>query len=93
MLILKILGIVLLSVLGIAIFLILIILFVPIRYKLYAKINGNASDTFAYVKISWLLHILSFKLLFKNSKLEQIIRIIGIKYKKKDKNKGKIQKQ
>mgnify|MGYP003319203795 CR=1 FL=1 len=58
LLILKIIGIVLLSIIGFALFLVLLVLFVPVRYKGKGYYRNNEYDFKA--NASWLLHIVSF---------------------------------
>lgn len=57
LLVLKIIGIILASVLGLLIALILIVLFVPIRYKVKAEYHDQLK---AAARVSWLLRIISF---------------------------------
>ncbi|WOO36357.1 DUF2953 domain-containing protein [Anaerocolumna sp. AGMB13020] len=57
LLVLKIIGIILASVLGLLIALILIVLFVPIRYKVKAECQEQLK---AAARVSWLLRIISF---------------------------------
>lgn len=57
LLVLKILGIILASVLGLLVALVLIVLFVPIRYKLQAAYE---EDLTAAARITWILRIISF---------------------------------
>lgn len=61
LLILKIIGIVLLSILGIIILAILGVLFVPVRYRVrVAREEGeDRPPVTAYVKVTWLLHIVN----------------------------------
>ncbi|MGN0318850.1 MAG: DUF2953 domain-containing protein [Lachnospira sp.] len=61
LLILKIIGIIIVSVLGLALFLVLIVLFVPIRYNVFASYYDKI---YARVDVSWLLRILRFKLVY-----------------------------
>lgn len=54
--ILAVLGIILLCLLGLVVFLILVVLFIPVRYKF----TGSYRDSLQYsVKITWILHMLS----------------------------------
>lgn len=69
---LKVIGILLAITLGLILALILVVLFVPIRYK--ADINNL--DVRA--KVTWLLHFVSVSILFVDKKLEYKIRILGI---------------
>ena len=61
LLILKIIGIVLLSVLGLLILAILCVLFVPVRYRIrVTREEGEEQPPVtAYVKVTWLLHIVN----------------------------------
>jgi len=55
LLVLKIIGITLLAILGLGILIVLLVLFVPVRYML--DVNKNADDDFCInLKIHWLLH-------------------------------------
>lgn len=82
LLILKIIGIVLLSVIGLILLLIALVLFVPIRYRVLADYD----ETFtASVKISYLLHIVTFLFSYDGQKSDKVLKIFGIKLSKKDK--------
>ena len=61
LLILKITGIILACILGLLVLLILWILFSPIKYKVNASYNEKPK---VFVKVSWLLHIIRFRLSF-----------------------------
>lgn len=73
--ILAVLGIILLSLIGIALLLIALVLFVPIRYKVRAV---KEAELEADVRITWLLHLLSVKYLYPKPG-EIVFRILGIK--------------
>lgn len=72
--ILKIIGIVLLSILGLLLTLLLLLLLWPFQYRIAGqkkeKLNG-------YVAISWLFHIISVKAFYKDD-FNIILRIFGI---------------
>lgn len=74
--ILKWIGIALLVLLGVLIFLLCLILFVPIRYKA----NGFCKDSYQiHAKATWLLHIISFTVDFKQEQpFRMKLRILGI---------------
>lgn len=75
-LILKIIGIILAAVLGLAILLLLLVLFVPVRYRAYGvKKEGECR---AEAKISWLLHLISVPVVFREGELSAKIKILGI---------------
>lgn len=72
--ILKIIGIVLLSVLGVILFLALLLLFVPVRYMAV----GSYNDSIRFeAKVSYLLHIISLKYSLSDNNL--VIRFCGIR--------------
>ena len=60
-LILKILGITLLSILGFVLLLLLLVLFVPIRYSAEGKAESK-EDYRGTVRVHWLLHIISLRI-------------------------------
>lgn len=62
--ILKIIGITLLCVLGLILFVLIVVLFVPIRYKVTAdsNINENEKEYHVKVSVSWFLHLVHGKL-------------------------------
>lgn len=74
--ILKILGIIIMVLLGILVSLILVALFVPVRYQ--AK--GYYHETYeVQAKVTWLLHIVSAQVLFsKEQALLIIVKLFGI---------------
>lgn len=74
--ILKLIGIVILVLLGVLLFVVCVVLFVPLRYRA----EGFYRDTYKVkAKLSWLLHIVSFSLLYeKEQPLQMKLRILGI---------------
>lgn len=80
LLILKIIGITLLSVIGLLLLLILLVLFVPVRYKAEGSYR-NSPDVNA--GISWLLHIVSIRFKYDENGAVLKTRIFGIPVKKK----------
>lgn len=80
--ILKIVGIICLSILAMLGVLLIIVLFVPIRYKAVAKYKDEA---YADVKISYLLHIISLSFKYEKE-FEYKIKVFGIPIKLKKKS-------
>lgn len=80
LLILKIIGIILLSVLALILFTVLLVFFVPIRYRGTLHYHG---DLTAAGRISWLLHIISMRVSYEEGELKKVIRIFGIRYRKR----------
>lgn len=77
LMILKWIGILLLSVLGFVLLLILLVLFVPVRYR----IRGSYEETpEAKITVSWLFHILHAKVRYQDTLFWQF-RIFGIPIK------------
>ena len=69
---LKVIGILLAITLGLIVGLILIVLFVPIRY------NANVNNIDVKAKVTWLLHLLSVRLEFIDKRVKYKIKILGI---------------
>lgn len=80
LLILKIIGIVLLALLGIILAVICVALFVPIRYRVNGEIE---EEKVVHVRITWLLHLVSWSADYKNDKFDSCLRILGIRKKPK----------
>lgn len=72
--ILKMIGIILLSILGLLLFLIILVLFVPIRYRFRGRYLEVPQGE---VQISWLLRIIYVKLYYQDA-FDIKIRILGI---------------
>lgn len=90
LLILKIIGIVLLSIIGLVLFLIALILFVPIRYRIKAEYDKKADVD---VRVSYLLHIFTVIFKFDGSSPDFRIKIFGIKLPEKKQPKEKKKKE
>lgn len=93
-LILKIIGYTLLSIVATLIFLVLVVLFVPIRYRLNASYNKKTdfkNDFVAKAKGSFLLHALTVVYEFGKTKPLEI-KLFGIKLSKKADNKDRSDK-
>lgn len=72
--ILKTIGIILASILGLILILILIVLFTPIRYRIMAQ---KYEEILVNVKIGWILRIFYFTLCYEKEKLIYQFRIFG----------------
>lgn len=73
--ILKVIGIVILAILLTLLFLLTIVLFVPIRYQVYASKNA---EIYAKAKASWLLHLIHFSFHFDRNGFQKNLKILGI---------------
>ena len=97
LLILKIIGIIVLSILGLA----LLILLFPIAYV--GKVNGNIEEKkiTGNIRAGWLFHLLHCRLWIENTEIHYNIRLLGIKIKssetkekkKKEKRKNQPEEQ
>lgn len=76
--ILKVIGIVLLCILGLLLALLLIILFVPIRYRISADKSDPEDDITAFARVSFLLHIISAAFTY-NKGTDLCVRLFGIR--------------
>lgn len=77
--ILKIAGIIILSVISLLLVLLLCILLVPVRYRGSAK---KEAEICADVRVSWLFHIVYFRYIYENNSQSAVIRIFGIRIDK-----------
>ena len=79
LLILKIIGIVLLCLLGLFLLVLCLVLFVPVRYRIQAEWTTEPENRVVQAKITWLLHSISATFSYKEGKFQQVIRILGIR--------------
>lgn len=75
LLILKIIGWILLAILGLFVLLVCVTLFFPLCYSGEGVCKGNLESLYAKFKFSWLFHLISGKVLYRDGKLEWGIRI------------------
>ena len=68
LLILKIIGYILLTVLGIALLLILLILFTPLKYDIYGQVNNSKESLAGKVKFKYIFGILNGQFVFKDGR-------------------------
>lgn len=80
LLILKIIGIVLLALLGIILAVVCLVLFVPIRYRVSGEIED---EQVVHVKVTWLLHLISWSGDYEGEEFHSCLRIFGIRKKSK----------
>lgn len=81
-LILRILGILLLCVLGLIVVLLCVLLFVPVRYELIAEFPGKISSAKVGFRITWLLHLLSAKMNYEEENFQWKVRVVWKKFPK-----------
>ena len=80
LMILKIVGIGVGAILAFALFLLLLVLFVPVRYDL-SGVNKEALA--AKGKVYWLFRIVSFQAIYEDDQLKMVARIFGVPVWKK----------
>lgn len=73
--ILKIIGILLAAILGIAVLLVCIVLFVPVRYQIEAESAGTFESIDAHARFSWLLYLFSGYFKYQNGEFCWQIRL------------------
>ncbi len=81
--ILKLIGIILLVLLGIFVTLLLLVLFVPIRYYVSGELETEMK---VHAKVTWLLHLISFVVDYEKGEAVTSLRILGIRKKAKTKS-------
>ena len=84
-LILKIIGILILVLLGLVLLLATLVLFVPVCYRAEAKAEGSIASLSLRAKASWLLFLVSVCAVYEEQKFEWTLRICGIKVRKRKK--------
>ncbi|MDD2957923.1 MAG: hypothetical protein PHR92_05270 [Lachnospiraceae bacterium] len=78
--ILKIIGIILLIIISLVLLIILSTLFVPVRYRLTAQKNEN--NLYGQVRLTWLLHLISFSVEYKENHPLIMVRLFGMDFNK-----------
>ncbi len=74
-LILKIIGIILLVILGITLTLVGVVLLVPIRYRMKTETTNGMKGLRTEVKANWFLHLISAHITYQEEKLDWQVRI------------------
>lgn len=87
--ILKILGITVLGILGLALFLLLIVLFWPVGYQAKASYHGQP---YVRVDVGWLFRMLHLKVVYENGELTKKLTLLGFSLKKREKKQKKVKK-
>ncbi len=77
-LILKIIGISLLTILGLILLLLLLALFVPVRYQAHAK---KQEELWCRGRITWLFHLVSIPIAYEKGELSFRLKLFGITVK------------
>lgn len=75
--ILRIIGIILLAILGILVLFICIVLFTPLRYQIAAQADGEVKSIKANIRFSWFIHIISGHVSYEDKKMDFQIKLFG----------------
>lgn len=97
--ILKILGIIILILLALILLILVLVLFVPVRCRVSGSYIKDKTKPYVKVDMSWLLHLVLYRLIYQGGIKENNLKILGIKvypgdnngksYKKDKKKKSK----
>lgn len=87
--ILKILGITVLGILGLALFLLLIVFFWPVGYQAKASYHGQP---YVRVDVGWLFRMFHLKVVYENGELTKKLTLLGFSLKKREKKQKKVKK-
>lgn len=79
LLILKWIGIIVAAILGILVLLICIVLFVPLRYEVQGRSDGDLESLKGKLKVTWLLHLFRADVYYKGKRLKWRIRLAFFK--------------
>lgn len=74
--ILKIIGIILLCLLGLLFVLLTVVLFVPVRYRIQGEVKEK--ETQIHIRASWLCHVISFLGDYVDGTFDYILKIFGV---------------
>lgn len=85
--VLKIIGGVLLFLLGFLLLALCLVFFVPVRYRVLAKLL-EGQETKLLVQVSWLLHLVTFSFVQEEGENRSSIRIFGLRLKPKKEKQG-----
>lgn len=86
--ILKIVGILLAVLLGLVLLILLTVLFLPLRYRIYAEKHGELKKSTANVSVSWLFGILKIKAGYRDGQISFVPQIFGKKIDLAKRNTG-----
>lgn len=75
LLILKIIGWIVLAILGLFVLLICVVLFVPLRYKGEGRCDGTLDSLYGNIRFSWFLHLVSGFAVYQNKEFRWKIRV------------------
>lgn len=86
LLILKIIGIIILAVLGIAVLLVGVVLFVPVRYSFEAETPGGLDKLKLFGRATWLFSFATAHISYSDKKLDWKVRVLWKRFRAEDKS-------
>lgn len=84
--ILKILGIIILILLALIVLILVLVLFVPVRCRISGSYIKDKTEPYVKVDMSWLLHLVLYRLIYQGGIKENNLKIFGIKVYPKENN-------
>ena len=87
LLILKIIGVIILAVLGIAVLLVGVVLFVPVRYSFEAETPGGLDKLKLIGRATWMLSFATAHISYSDKKLDWKVRILWKRFQEEEKRK------
>lgn len=84
LLILKIIGWILLAILGLIVLLICIVLFVPLCYHIEGKCKGDLDSLYGKIQFSWLFHLVGGLVEYDKGNLDWVVRIAWKKIREEE---------
>ena len=72
---LKIIGIILLAILGLLLFSVCIVTFVPVKYRGNASVSGDTDSLKVEARFSWLFHLIYGYVMYEDKKIDWLVRI------------------
>ncbi len=84
--ILKILGITILILLALVLLILILVLFVPVRCRISGAYKKDKEAPYLKVDMSWLLHLVLYRLIYQGSIKENNLKISGIRVYPRDNN-------
>lgn len=84
--ILKILGIIILILLALILLVLALVLLVPVRCRISGSYKKDKTEPYVKVDMSWLLHLVLYRLIYQGGIKENNLKIFGIKVYPKENN-------
>lgn len=72
----KLIGMILLAIIGLVVVAVTLVLFVPVRYRISGQIEDEIT---VHARITWLLHAISYTFDYQNGEMDSVLKILGIR--------------